>query len=401
VTTDLRAELVVNPRTGEVSQAGADGRTGAWVVQFRQEAEADLFLFATAVLGLDRLTETLHYPVCQWLQRVPPYRKCYLLPRDHLKTSIARALTMHLLLQPRETNVYFPGCRKPSCALGVRSCTEPTHRHDGANTRILYAGETSTNAEHQLRWIMGKFETNPLLRALWPHRCWANPQKEAKKWNESEMAIPRSLDFPESSIETIGVGGAVVGRHYDVMVKDDLITEKAANSPVVMETASEWHKSSRALFDHPDLGLEFILGTRWAPKDIYEELAQTDPTVEVMTRAVVEGPDHAPIFPEMFTKETIARLQRELGPRFFLLYMNNALSKDLTDFDTSEIRTFTLGDGQIVFEEDIRDTGLLQQQAGPPPEAKDAYMNQPLTPAAYDRLRAKHEYLRFRGSGRG
>ena len=76
-------ELHIDPKTGEVRQAGAD-RAGPFVAQFRRDCEEDLFLFATAVLGLERLTRTLHYPVCQWLQAVPPFRKCYLLPRDHL-----------------------------------------------------------------------------------------------------------------------------------------------------------------------------------------------------------------------------------------------------------------------------------------------------------------------------
>ena len=89
--------------------------------------ERSLFNFAHCVMGRDYLTASLHKPICDdFLARIPPYRKLLLLPRRHAKTSmVSHALPIHLLIQPREHNIYFPG-------------------RLGANTRILMAQETVT-----------------------------------------------------------------------------------------------------------------------------------------------------------------------------------------------------------------------------------------------------------------
>ena len=86
------------------------------------------------------------------------------------------------------------------------------------------------NAEKQLAWAMAKLEGSKMLRAFWPSHVWGNARKESKKWHAQAVLIPRDQDFPEASIESIGVGGAVTGRHYCVLLKDDLATLKAANS---------------------------------------------------------------------------------------------------------------------------------------------------------------------------
>jgi len=366
-------EVVVDRRTGQPRHAGADQSDGPWIMQFRRRAEQSLYVFAKGVLGLTRLTPTLHKPLCAGLTRIPPYRKLRLLPRDHLKTSVvSRALPMHALIQPPETNVYLPG-------------------FEGASTRVLLAGETATNTEHQLRWIEMQFESNVRLRALWPHRCWDNPRKEARKWNESEMLLPRTLSFPESSIETIGVGGAVTGRHYDILIKDDLATLDAANSPIIMAGAIEWHKASRALFHDPDRGLEFTIGTRWAVYDLYHDIIEHDPSVECEVRSAIE--EGAPIFPELFTLEGLDRLRRELGPLFPLLYLNSPVDAAISDFAMAEVREFTVVGNALRFDEDERDF-VLRERLNAPPVAVPMPSGLPLNRDTYDLMAARGEFVR-------
>lgn len=378
--TDVAArELVIDRKTGQVRQAGADLSMGRYIQDFRVAAEKSLFVFAKGVLGLSRLTTALHKPCADFLMKTPPYRKMLLLPRDHLKTSIcSRSLPIHMLIQSKDSNPYIPG-------------------KDGAETRILLAAKTATNAQHQLRWIEARFETCDILQALWPHRCWTNARKESRKWSEAEMMIPRKIDYPEASIETIGVGGKVTGRHYDVMIKDDLIDIEDANSEIVMRGAIEWHKASRALMDDPDKSLEFVLGTRWAVYDLYQDIINEDPTVDRVVRAAIE--DGKPIFPEFFSLETLKRLHKEMGPRFFLLYMNSAHNPELTDFDCDQIRSFYFAGSKITFSEDERDgvleAGLKRQdrliREGPP---REIIPGMRLNRDTYDVMKARNEYIR-------
>lgn len=332
----MHKEFVLDAK-GRARQAGTVDSPTQLVQDVKTLCEGSLYHFGRQVLGLTRMTPSLHLPVCQWLTGGAQKRKLLLMPRDHLKTSIVRAMCAHMVIQPID-GLYFP-------------------EMVGRDTRILLANETATNSEHQLRWLMQQWEGNKWLKALWPEVVWENPRRQSKKWNEKEMLLPRKAYFPEATIETIGVGGAVTGRHYNVMMKDDLVTFEAANSQTVMKKAIDWHKASRALFDHPTESWEVLIGTRWAAFDLYRDIQDNDPSVAVITRAAVE--EGEPIFPEMFSLEAIDQLRRELGSLFFLLYMNDDRDPSLVDFDMEKVRGCKVSGGQVWFAEGAEDDLLL------------------------------------------
>ncbi len=301
--------------------------------------ERSLFNFAHCVMGRDYLTASLHKPICDdFLARIPPYRKLLLLPRRHAKTSmVSHALPIHLLIQPREHNIYFPGKL-------------------GANTRILMAQETERRAMDNMRVLHVAFESNLLLRRLWPNVCWDKPSRDSRKWNERAIIIPREVEFPDPSVSVIGVGGAITGARFDVMIKDDLITEEAANSDTVMQNAIQWHINSRALFDDQEKSLEYIIGTRWAVADLYQYVIDNDPTVDVMCRSIVE--DGQPIYPEAFSPETVKALQQQFGVMFWFLFMNKANNPEVVDFYEDDLRSCFLRNGMLYFDSDARDEAL-------------------------------------------
>ena len=373
-----QVEIAID-KNGRPRQAGADLPEGKFIVELRERAEQNLFVFTKGILNRSYLSPTLHTEVARWaqrreivrteaelttaalqgkpLQRVnPAYRKLLLLPRNHAKTSIiSHGLPCHLLIQPKENNIYLPG-------------------RAGVDTRIMLAGETERRAANNLSVIQAAFEGNRLLRALWPQCCWENPRKEAPKWNKIEIVLPRTLDYPDPTIQAIGVGGAITGARHDVHIKDDLVSFEAANSVVVMETAIAWHLASRALLDN-DNSLEFIIGTRWAVHDLYDviinggivdgEKFDKDPTVDVVVRSIVE--DGKVIYPEKFAVQTtpgkisVTSLMKEHGTMFPLLYMNSAADPSLVDFDMDEVRGFAFKDGEIVFDEDERDVVISER----------------------------------------
>src|SRR3990170_1412990 len=165
------AEIVVDRKSGLARQAGADTPEGAWVLGFKLRAERSLYVFCKGVL----------------------------LPREHGKTSlVSHGLPIHILIQPKDGNIYFPD-------------------EEGADQRIILIGETETRATDAMRVIQSAFEMNDTIRALWPHRVWDNPRRESKKWNERECIIPRPAEYPDPSIRAIGVGGAVTGAHPTVL----------------------------------------------------------------------------------------------------------------------------------------------------------------------------------------
>ncbi len=354
-------EIVIDAKTGRARQAGSDQSEGKFILDLKDKCEQDLYVFAKVVMKRDYLVPHLHGKLCRWIQKYPPYRKMLLIPRIHAKTSMgSHCLPCHALIQSAERNPYMPGV-------------------EGSQMRIMLAGETEARAMGNLRVIESAFETNKLLRAFWPHRCWDNPRAQSKKWNEREMIIPRETEFGDPSIRALGVGVAIAGARVDFAIKDDLVGEEAMNSPTTMDTTIRWHVNSRALYEHQDTTPELILGTRWSPKDLYEDIETNDVSVEPMVRSIIE--DGHPIWPERFTltdepgKTSIQNLQKEFGVMYFLFYMNSAADPALTDFDSEKLRFYTLVNEQLIFEEDGRDVALTQVEHGEEPVTR----GEPLT----------------------
>lgn len=338
----LRREFVAG-RNGRLRQAGTIDPNDRFIQRCKELCERNLFIFGYLVLGRDYLTRDLHLPVCNWLQRTPPYRKMLLLPRRHAKTSIvSHALPLHILVQP-EGGHYLPN--KP-----------------GYDCRIMLAGETESRATDNLSVLRNVLEKNELFRCFWPHLVWDNPRRDATQWNQKALVLPRQENYPDPSIRAIGVGGAIVGARHDVHIKDDLVGEEAANSELVMENTIRWHINSRALFDDPDRSVEFIIGTRWAVHDLYSYIMTEDPTVDYVVRSIIE--DGQAIYPEVFSLESIQRLEDEFGIMFPLLYMNNVGDPKLIDFQESMLRFFESRNGEAHYDADLRDHTLQQKYGG-------------------------------------
>ena len=337
-----RGVALLADRKGKVRAPGTLGEDGGRMMdKVRANGTRSLYFFTKYILGRSYLTDSLHAPVCGFLQTRIASRKMLLLPREHAKTSlVSHGLPIHILLQDEATNGYIPGISGNDC-------------------RILLACETEARAMDHLRVIQTAFENNGLLRAIWPDKCWANPRRDARKWNDKELIIPRPNEYPDPSIRGIGVGGAITGAHPNVLIKDDLVAVEAANSPTVMMTAINWHVTSRALINSEG-ALEYIIGTRWAVNDLYQYIIDNDPSVIRIVRAAIEN--GKPIYPEMFTLEKLDQLRREFGIMFPLLYMNSASDPELVDFDIDDLREFTFENEMLSFEMDERDALLATRQ---------------------------------------
>jgi len=375
---DFQEEVIVDAKTGNVRQAGTTQPSAEFIRRIKKRCENDLHVFSKAIMGRDYLTKSLHLPICNFLQTTPPFRKLLLLPRDHAKTSIvAHCLPPHIIIQPAESNIYFPGW-------------------NGSEMRILLAGETESMASRNLRVVQAVWESNQLFRALWPNICWDRPRSEAKKWNNLEMIVPRETEWPDPTVRAIGVGGAITGARPTVLIKDDLVSLAAANSEVEMQTAIDWHVASRALMEEyeKDTGmeaLEFIIGTRWAVWDLYEYVIQNDPTVETVIRAIIE--DGTPIWAERFDHKRVEQLQREFGSMFWLLYMNSAANPELSDFNMEKVRYFEFAGNEITFDA-TEDDYLLEEKWRKNPAGDGVKVPQ-------GALLGKHTWKHILGRGRG
>lgn len=252
------------------------------------------YFMAKAVIGFNDITPECHGPFCEFMDR-PTARKYGLAPRDHLKTSLWT----------------------------ITDCVRRIAANP--NIRILLGNETATNASHMMRRIQAVFSRCETFQWLFPEVI--PPDFSKVKWSETEMLVPRSEDYPESTIETIGVGGAVVSRHYNLIKLDDLVGKEASESDEVMRKTIDWYQYCESLLNSP-LEAIHVYGTRWSHRDLYSWVDDNEPEVDAFHRSAIT-PEGEALWPERFPLWVLERLRKKIGEyKFSCQYLNRPHDPD-------------------------------------------------------------------------
>ena len=274
----------------------------------------NLYFLAKAVLNYKDLQPSPHMEVTEILQRRTCEKhpelcqnKMIVLPRGHLKTTICtKSYPIWRYLRNREI-------------------------------RMLICNETATNAEMFLREIKGHFERNELFRWLFPECL---PSKEAK-WTDNEITLPREGNYSEGTIQTIGVGGAVVSRHYDLIIFDDLVGLEASLNTELMTKIVDWYKYATGLLVSPGESEMLIVGTRWAYADLVSHILEEEPDYDSVVRSCKEN--GVPIWPERFPERVLLAILDRQGPRIFSTqYMNDPTQENPASFEKEWIRHYSV-----------------------------------------------------------
>lgn len=292
----------------------------ALIEGLRREAKQSLYFFARAIVKFKEMAPGFHGDLCRFIERTDAKRKLILAPRGHFKSSV--------------TSIAYPTWRV---------INDP-------NIRILLTNATATNAEHFLRRIKAIFEKNDVFQMLFPEVIPTFDKNT--KWSSTEIQVPRTVDFPEATIETLGVGGRAASRHYNVQIKDDLINEETAESIEGMEHVIAHHQYSEGLFDRPEDGEDIVIGTRWAFNDYYEWLIKRDGRYAHYIRSAVE--DGRPIFPERFSVASLADIERVQGPyKYACQYLNSPADASVADFKVDWLRYYKFDEKNRIIAEGV------------------------------------------------
>lgn len=208
----------------------------------RKQAESDLESFIELVHDR-RLLGNVHREVIRWWTR--PDAKSYqllLLPRDHMKSTL----------------------------IGYRCAWELTR---DPTLRILYISSTSNLATKQLKFIKDIL-TSDLYRMYWPEMVNKDEVKR-EKWTEREI----SVDHPERkkwsvrdpSIFTAGLTSNIVGLHCDIAVLDDVVVAGNAYTEEGRDKVRDQYSFLSSI--ESVKAREWVVGTRYHPKDLYSDLS--------------------------------------------------------------------------------------------------------------------------------
>lgn len=235
----------------------------------REHAEADLEAFIRLVAP-KRVLGAIHSELISWMTRQDRKdHQLILLPRDHGKSAmIAYRVAWHITRNP--------------------------------DTRVLYISSTSNLAEKQLKFIKDIL-TSDIYRRYWPEMVHPDEGKR-EKWTNSEISIDhpkrREEGVRDPTVFTGGLTTSLTGLHCDVAVLDDIVVfENAYTDEGRSKVKSQYSLLSSIEGANME---EWVVGTRYHPKDLYAEMLDmhedvydaefnvvgSSPVYEVFERAV-------------------------------------------------------------------------------------------------------------------
>ncbi len=241
----------------------------------------DLFYLLVYTLGRKDVDRDWLYQRCREVQAAPD-GMLDLWAREHYKSSlITYGLTIQEIL------------KDPEITVGIFSHTRPI-------------------AKAFLRQIKREFESNHKLQVLFPGILWANPHREAPKWSEDDGIIIRRKGNPkEATVEAWGlVDGQPTGRHFSLMVYDDVVTRESVTTPdMILKVTQAWELSRNLIAEG---GRTRYIGTRYHYNDTYRTIMERGAATPRIYPATKDGKiDGVPV---LMQPERLAEKRREMGP---------------------------------------------------------------------------------------
>jgi predicted phage terminase large subunit-like protein len=217
--------------------------------------------------------------------------------------------------------------RNPEITVGIFSHTRPI-------------------AKAFLRQIKRELETNDCLRGLFADILWSDPQKDAPKWSEDDGLVVRRNGNPrESTIEAHGlVDGQPTGKHFSLLIYDDVVTQASVTSPDMMSKTTEMLELSYNLGSEG--GRRRFIGTRYHSNDAYQTILQRGTAKLRMRLATSDGTLDGE--PAIWSIETLREKRKDLGPyTFSCQVMQNPLADATQGFKREWLRHYEnrSGDG--------------------------------------------------------
>lgn len=138
--------------------------------------------------------------------------------------------------------------------------------------RIAIFSHTRGIAKAFLRRIKLTFESNDLLKLLFPDVLYSDPKNQSPKWSEDDgIIVNRKGVYNEATLEAWGlVDGMPTSRHFTIRVYDDVVTKDSVSTPEQIKKTDEAFKLSQFLGARG--GKVRVVGTRYHFADQYSKM---------------------------------------------------------------------------------------------------------------------------------
>jgi len=158
-----------------------------------------------------------------------------------------------------------------------RICEDP-------NVRILIVQKTATEAEKTLQVIKAELERNEGLKhyyaahwqAMVGHRDISNAtgtvEREGRRegaWQQRRIYAKRNRRGKDPTVEAVGVGGAITGGHFDVIILDDVEDDENTRTAGRLKSLLRWFTGTIMQLREPHTKIVVVGTLKTAAQDIY------------------------------------------------------------------------------------------------------------------------------------
>ena len=290
------------------------------IQQMALRCKTDLFYLGKEILGYEKMTKQTHQELCDYTTSVLPNppgigeiegfdpRKNLLLllmPRGTFKSSVVTiGFTLQMILN------------------------EP-------NIRILIDSETFGKSKAFLREIIDHLVNNDKYREIFKaiHGVYPWTKKsEMKLWTDSEVILPcRNVPKKEPTISCAGIDVTKNGMHYDLIICDDLHSEKNVTNKEQIQQVIDHYKLAFSLLD-PGKPL-IVIGTRWDYSDLYQHILDFEAEDFNILKKSAYNDDGSLFFPEVLSEVELDKIRRRQGSGIFSKqYLNEPVSDENATF---------------------------------------------------------------------
>jgi phage terminase large subunit-like protein len=243
----------------------------------------DLFFLLLRGMGRTDMDRDFLYERCREVQAAPDgYLDLW--AREHYKSTI---ITIGMTIQDILND--------PDITVGIFSHTRPI-------------------AKSFLKQIKREFECNALLQEHFPH---VRPpdRRERRTWSEDEgLIVQRRTNPKEATLEAWGlVDGQPTGKHFSLLVYDDVVTRESVHSPEMIKKTTEAWELSLNLGTRA--GRRRMIGTRYHLYDSYREIMERGAAAPRLYPATRDGMTEGE--PAFLDRGELDRKRRDMGPYTF------------------------------------------------------------------------------------
>jgi len=217
------------------------------------------------------------------------------------------ALMRWQLVHKHSLQLAFRGCGKTTVCTVVQTIHAVLKNR---NIRVLVASKTATHAQSILREIKGQLEENEKLKEIF------GELQSEDKWDSAEIEVKgRTVPAKEATVTCIGVGGQAVGKHYDIILGDDLVDEENSRTEYMRRRLYVWYYKTL----HPCLeptGELHLLGTRYHFDDLYGHLSSNEMKSAFQVIRALDDKGRSP-WPTRYSSVFFKEKRRQLGVIIF------------------------------------------------------------------------------------